>query len=144
MLIRPSLKKNQHSMTAVDRVPQAGTLVFPKGSFAITLATDDNLKSELKALAGKLRSLGDAIPPEIAQEADDLLAEWLVIYENSEQSTAAKQKSVADKRASRKVLAWELYLNILEIVRLFPNDKRAIERYSVQSLLGFTKPRGGR
>lgn len=117
-------------------------LLFPQGRDAVPKVNDDLLKIELKRIADTLRDSQPAVPPEVVAEADALLAEWLEIHAASEQSTAVKSKAEEDKRAARKTLAWELYLNILEIARLFPKDKRAIERFSVQSLVGFTKPRG--
>ena len=129
--------------TARDLPGNPVLLLFPQGRDAVTQMTDDLLKIELKRIADTLRDTEPALPPEVVAEADALLADWLEIYDRSEKSTATKKKTEEDKRATRKTLSWELYLNILEIARLFPNDKRAIERFSVQSLAGFTKPRGG-
>ncbi len=130
------------ALTAKGQKPEAVSRVFPKGRYVIQRTADDTVIPNLRSVAKGLRKLGKSIPPDVATEADALLAEWTEIYEESKETAAAAQKALADKRESRKALAWELYLNILEIARLFPNDKRAIERYSQQALLGFTKPRG--
>ncbi len=118
--------------------------VFPEGRGVIMKAPDDRLKGHLRTVINGLKVYEAEVGADVVAAAEALLAEWLPIYEESEKSTAEKAASEERKRNARSALSWELYVNILRIVELYPRQPEKIEQYAVQSLLGFTKPRGRR
>lgn len=97
--------------------------------------TDDTLKGHLRALRSAVAEhqarVGD-LPLSIV---DTLISQWAEIYQKSETATATKARTESDRRAARRRLQWELYLNLLRLVELYPRQPKKISVFMQPHLL---------
>lgn len=118
------------------------TTCFPQGRTAITKAADDQLKPHLDNLIDRLATFTPAIQAGTLAEAEALRDNWVSVYNACEASTGAKTSTEEAKRNARFALATDLYLNVIEICRLWPREEGKITLYTRQSLLE-DHPSGG-
>lgn len=118
------------------------TTCFPQGRTVITKATDDQVKPHLDNFVTRLGTLIPAIQAGTLADAEALRDTWVSVYNACEASTGAKTSTEAAKRNARFALATDLYLNVIEICRLWPREEDKIPLYTRQSLLE-DHPAGG-
>jgi hypothetical protein len=93
-------------------------------------------------LAGHLRALHRVVVEHQAQTGDQaveiaaaLIAEWAAIHQKSETATGAKTRTESERREARRQLQWELYLNLLRLVELYPRQPAKLSVYMQPHLL---------
>lgn len=106
-----------------------------EGRSIFTTAPDDALDDHLEALLSAVKAREAVIGPDPVARATALVTDWAKIYAASEASSAQKSLAEQRKRGARKVLQGELYLNLAELMRLFPEDEEAVRRFMQESLL---------
>ncbi len=76
--------------------------------------------------------VGGDLLAEVGQLRDD----WNSLHDASEESTGQKADAEAKRRDARSNLEDELFLNVLEIARIHPNDPGKLGLYMQQYLIG--------
>lgn len=108
---------------------------FPDGRTPLDRSTDDALANLLAPLATKLTALAGQLGPEPGSDAGGLLSTWIALHAASDVSTAQKAGTESEKRAARKALQHQLFLNLLAIAELLENQPAMLGEYMQQSLL---------
>ena len=111
---------------------------FPEGLTVFSQCRDDKLNNHLQILVSALEARTvpqGTLPPGALGDAGGLLSTWLAVYAASESSSASKAATESEKRAARKALEQELFLNLLFLASLFPGQPEKAALYTRQSLL---------
>lgn len=111
---------------------------FPEGITVFTRCRDDAVNNHLNQLVTALtaRSTPNGpMPANTLSDAGGLQSTWLAVYGASETSSANKTATEVEKRAARKALTDELFLNLLFLASLFPGQPEKAADFMRQSLL---------
>ena len=108
---------------------------FPAGRTAFDISTDDALQSLLSPLVTSLVALSAQIGTQPGNDAGGLLSTWIALHAASEASTGTKTVSESEKRAARRNLNHQLFLNLLALAELLENQPELLGEYMQQTLL---------
>ncbi|MCB1066337.1 MAG: hypothetical protein KDN20_25890 [Verrucomicrobiae bacterium] len=90
---------------------------------------DDRLAGHLRQLRDSVVARQSELDPEPVTEAQALVTEWAGIYQTSESTTTQKAAAEAKRRGARRELQWELYLNLLQLIKLYPRQPEKLREY---------------
>jgi hypothetical protein len=111
---------------------------FPEGLTVFSQCRDDAVNNHLTELVTALTARSaptGPMPANALGDAGGLLSTWIAIYSASETSSAHKSSTEVEKRAARKALQLELFLNLLFLAAQFPNQPEKAADFMRQSLL---------
>ncbi len=115
------------------------TKLIPHGRTAFSHASDDLIENYLETLISGLMDQEPPIDGAVIAKAQQLKVQWVQIYEASEASTAKKAASESERRAAREALQRELFLNLLELAKRYPDQPEYAGLYMQQHLLGYRR-----
>ncbi len=115
------------------------TKLLPHGRSAFSRAGDDLIENYLDTLINGLIDQEPPIDNAVVVKAQQLKAQWVQIYEASEESTAVKAATESERRAARDALQLELFLNLLELAKRYPDQPEMSSLYMQPHLLGYRR-----
>jgi hypothetical protein len=121
-----------------DQSPDVLLECFPEGITVFSQCRDDAVNNHLNQLVTALSARttpNGPMPNPALGDAGGLLSTWIAIYSASETSSSNKAATEVEKRAARKSLQHELFLNLLFLAALFPGQPEKAEDFMRQSLL---------
>ena len=107
---------------------------FPQGRNVFNKCTDDAVENHLDTVIAGLTAHAADLPG-LATEASSFKGNWITVYDGSKTAMGAKAATQDTKNAAKAALALQLFLNLLEIAKLFPGQPEKLAIYMQQSLL---------
>jgi len=111
------------------------TECFPKGRTIFSTSTDDKLGTHIGQLKDAMSEYAAQLGTEVMADVTAVQTGWTTVYNKSEESTAKKNASLADKKAARENLQLMLFLDLLKLAEMFPRQPEKLALYMKQSLL---------
>jgi hypothetical protein len=111
------------------------TSCLPHGRPVFSACRDDQVAAHLQTLIDAVTALQPALGPAPVTDSNNLLAAWTTLYKASEISTTRKTGTPQSNNAARAGLQDVLFINLLEIARMFPGQPENLALYMNQCLL---------
>lgn len=111
------------------------TECFPLGRTIFTTSTDDAMGGHIASLKTAMSAYAADLGADVIADVTSVLSGWTTVYTRSEESSANKLASQADKKAARENLQLMLFLNLLKLVDMFPRQPEKLALYMKQTLL---------
>lgn len=108
---------------------------FPQGRTILSQCTDDALVIHLQPINTVVVANATELPPVIVTLTAGLLTTWTAVHSESESASGAKTATEEEKRAARTALQAQLFLNLIKLMELFPNQPQKLPLYMQQHLL---------
>lgn len=120
------------------------TECFPdgRGLFGPRKCPDIELESRLGQLAASLATWEPQVGAAVVGNVTGLLSSWLAIYQTQGEAMAQRAMTAAQRDEAKAQLQLQLYLNVLELARLFPDQPEKGEFYCPQRYLRRAAARG--
>lgn len=116
------------------------TEVIPQGRTAFNRSRDDQVLGHLETLLTGVTAHQAELGVEIVTDATALRDSWQTIYTASETATGEKVATEEQQRQVRSALQRELYVNLLTLVILYPDQPEMATLMMQQSLLENPQP----
>ncbi len=117
-----------------ERAPEVEE-IFPGGRTIFRLCRQDTLAAHLETLVTGLQAHAAVLDPALVAQAESLKADWAAVIQSSESASAVKASAEAHRRAARRVLQRELFLNVLALAQAYPLEPAKLRLFMDQSLL---------
>lgn len=97
----------------------------PDPPSAFTRYRDDEVDNKLGVIVAGAEANLAQTGQEVLDEAQQLLATWMAVYNASEESTGAQTVTIEQKRAARAALNAELFENLRVFMGMFPANRKS-------------------
>ena len=108
---------------------------FPQGRSVFSKCPDDMVDNHLSIMNGVVAANAASLTPAIVTFSAGLVSGWATLYAQSEEASAEKTFSEAERRAARLALQTELYLNLAHLMACYPRQPEKLAQYMKQHLL---------
>ncbi len=111
------------------------TACLPQGRPVFSACRDDQVAAHLQTLIDGVTALQPALGPAALTDSQNLQAAWTTLYKASEISTTRKTGTQQSNNAARAGLQDVLFINLLEIARMFPGRPENLALFMQDGLL---------
>lgn len=111
------------------------TECFPQGRTIFSTSTDDALGMHIGQFKDAMSEYAAPLGADVMADVTAVQTGWTTVYTKSEESTANKSASQADRKSARENLQLMLYLNLVKLMEMFPRQPEKLALYMKQSLL---------
>lgn len=108
---------------------------LPNGRDIFNTCRDDAVEIHLQTLHTVVTARAADLPPAIVTLAGTIQDDWAAVHAASESSTGAKTATEEGKRLARENLQRMLFLNLLQLAGMFPDQPEKLHLYMQQHLL---------
>lgn len=108
---------------------------FPSGRNLFGKSPDDLLGAAIGVMNSVVAANAASLTPAIVTLSASQVSGWASVYTQSEDASAVKNHSVAEKRTARKALQYQLYLTLVHLMATYPLQPAKLDQYMKQHLL---------
>ncbi len=131
-----NIRKIHAAVVAVygDPSPEL-TECFPEGRAIFAKCRDEQLNNKLSQLLAALTPKEAQVGETAVSNAAGLLSTWIAIYAAQGEAVAQRESTAGSRDAAKAALQLQLYLNVLELAKMFPDQPDKCDLYCPQQYL---------
>ena len=117
-----------------DPAPEL-TECFPEGREVFSKCRDEQLNNKLSQLLTALTPKQAQVGETAVSNTSGLLSTWIAIYAAQDVAMAQRESTAGSRDAAKAGLQLQLYLNVLELAKMFPDQPDKCDLYCPQQYL---------